>query len=245
MVGTVESGLSTLTGAFNSQLRGLLAQTTSWAQAGKNIVADMFLKMIELGEQWVVKRAAAMIADSLVSKTTVATDVVAHAAAEAAKTEATVAGAAARTAAETTSSAAGIGAQIANAITSVGIDAGKVFAGVFGFLAPTMGPAAAAPAEASAAAALAGGLAPLAVGAWEIPSIMPALLHPGEMVVPATFAAGLRSQAAGGGGGQGGGQVVFAPQFSNFVGNQAFINQIMPQLAKAFGSYQARTPSMA
>lgn len=248
MTATITQGLQTITGAFNSQLRGLLAGTTSWAAAMKNIAADLFLKMIELGEQWAVKHAATMIADSLLGKTQAATDVAARAAAEAAKTEAVVAGAAARTAAETAGNSAGIATQLASAVQSIGIDAGKVFAGVFGFLAPVMGPAAAGPAAASEAAAMAGGLAPLAVGAWEIPSVMPALLHPGEMVMPATFASGFRSAVSGGGEGGGGGAGGGPPinlSFSNFIGNQQFINQIMPQLARAFGNYQRLNPSAA
>ena len=248
MTSTISSGLQTITGAFNSQLRGLLAGTTSWAQAMKSIASDMFMKLIELVEQWAVKHAATMIGDAVLSKTQAAADVVTHASAEAAKTEATVAGAAARAGAETAGAAAGIGTQIAAAITSIQIDAGKVFAGVFGFLAPVMGPAAAGPASASEAAALAAGMAPLAVGAWEIPSVMPALLHPGEMVVPANFASGIRGAAAGGGGGgQGGGstQLVFAPNVSSFnpSGMQSTLRSMMPQLAQMLRQYQNLNPS--
>jgi hypothetical protein len=83
---------------------------------------------------------------------------------EAAKTTATVTGAVARAASEATSATAGIGTQIAAAITSVGIDAGKVFAGVFGLLAPVMGPAAASEAQTFAA-----GMTRLATRVWEIP----------------------------------------------------------------------------
>lgn len=244
---TIESGLTTITSSFNSSLKGLITGTTSWAQAMQNIASSLFMKMIEAVEQWAIKHAATMIADSLVQKTQAASQVVTQAAAEAAKTEATVTGAAARTAAEATGATAGIGTQIAAAITSIQIDAGKVFAGVFGFLAPVMGPAAAGPAAGSEAAALAAGMAPLAVGAWEIPSVMPALLHPGEMVMPANFASGFRAAASGSGGGQqqGGGGVVFAPQISAFdtTGLQAMINRMMPQLMRSMNSYQNLNPS--
>lgn len=246
MTQSITQGLQTVTGAFNSQLRGLIAGTTSWAQAMKNIGADLFMKLIEMVEQWAVKHAATMIADSVLQKTQAAQQVVTQAAAEAAKTEATVTGAAARAAAETTGASAGIATQIGAAITSIGIDVGKVFAGVFGFLAPVMGPAAQGPAAASAAETMAAGMAPLATGAWEIPSVMPALLHPGEMVVPANFASGIRSAASGGGqSGQGGGTSVFAPNFSGFIGTQAMINQIMPQLARSLSRYQSLNPSTA
>lgn len=245
---TITANLQMVTGAFNSQLRGLLAGTTSWASAMKNIAADMFMKMIELGEKWAVDHLAILIRDSLLQRTQAATDVVTHASAEAAKTEATVTGAAARASAETAGNAAGIATQIANAITSIGIDAGKVFAGVFGFLAPVMGPAAAGPAAASEAETFAAGMAPLAVGAWEIPGIMPALLHPGEMVMPATYAQGFRSAVSGGGNGQGGGSgasVSFNVSAFDTTGLQAMINRMMPQLARSLQSYQNLNPSTA
>ncbi len=248
MTQSITQGLQTVTGAFNSQLRGLLAGTTSWAQAMKNIGSDLFLKLIEMVEQWAVKHAATIIADSVLQKTQAAQQVVTQAAAEAAKTEATVTGAAARAAAETTGASAGIATQIGAAITSIGIDAGKVFAGVFGFLAPVMGPAAAGPAGASEAAALAGGLAPLATGAWDIPSTSPYLLHPGEMVIPQNFASGIRSAASGGGGGQGGSQqIVFAPQVSAIDAGsvQKFFQQYAPQMARTLQSYQNLNPSTA
>ncbi len=56
-------------------------------------------------------------------------------------------------------------------------------------------------AQVQAAANIAGGAAGLAVGAWEIPSTMLAILHAGETVVPADFASGLRSSGVLGGGG--------------------------------------------
>lgn len=246
MTASIQSGLQSFTSSVNAQFQGLMSRTTSWAQAGINVTNAMFMKLIEMGQEWAIKRIASIIADSVVSKTTAATDVVTHASAEAAKTEATLAGTTARAGAEATGATASLGTHLANAVTSVGIDAGKVFAGVFGFLAPVMGPAAAGPAAASEAEALAGGLTPLAVGAWEVANVMPALLHPGEMVLPQTFASGLRANLSGGGGGAGGGGgSVFAPNFSGFIGTQAMINQIMPQLAKAFRSYQTINPSAA
>jgi hypothetical protein len=44
-----------------------------------------------------------------------------------------------------------------------------------------------------------GHLIPLATGAWNIPSIMPALLHPGEMVLDANVASAIRAGASGSG----------------------------------------------
>jgi hypothetical protein len=244
MTATIKSELTAVTSAFNSQIRGLLAGTTSWANASKAIASDLTLHLIQKGEEWVIIRAADMLKDLFLSKTVAAEKVTSEAAAEAAKTAAAVTGAGERAAAESTGATAGIGAQLSAAITSVGIDAGKVFAGVFGFLAPLMGPAAAGPAAASEAETFAAGLAPLAVGAWEIPSVMGALLHPGEMVMPATYAQGFRNAVSGSGSG-GNTQVVIAPQISAYdtTGLQAMIQRMMPQLARALQSYQNLNPS--
>ena len=77
---------------------------------------------------------------------------------------------------------------------------------------------------------------------------MPALLHPGEMVVPATYASGIRSAASGGGQGGGGGtQLVFAPNVSAFnpSGMQATLRSMLPQLATMLKQHQAINPSTA
>jgi hypothetical protein len=81
-------------------------------------------------------------------------------------------------------------------------DAAATYAGVYAFFSPVLGPAAAIPAGISAGAVSAmEGLVSLDVGAWNIPSDMPAYLHAGEMVVPQNFAAGLRGDGGIGGGG--------------------------------------------
>lgn len=245
MVTTITSGLQTLTGAFNSQLKGLLAGTTSWAQAAKSIASDLFMKLIEMVEQWAVEHAATMIADSVLQKTQAASDVATQAAAEAAKTQATVTGAAARATAETTGSSAGLLAQIGNTLAVISADAAKTFAGVFAFLSPVMGPAAAGPATASAAtvqaSAAAAAVPGLAIGTNLVLSEGLAYLHSGESVQPASVAGGGYS------GGGGGGQIVIAPQLSAFntTGLQAMINQMMPQFARSLRSYQSLNPSTA
>jgi hypothetical protein len=52
----------------------------------------------------------------------------------------TLAGDATKAASATASGAAGIASQAANALRSITIDAAKTFGGVFGFLAPLLGP---------------------------------------------------------------------------------------------------------
>ena len=172
-------GLSTITSSFNTQLRGLLAGTTSFATATKAILGDMIIKAIELFEKMVV---------SWVAK-------------ELAQTAATTAGVTARTAAETTGASVGLVAQIGNALAVIMADAAKTFAGVFAFLAPVMGPAAAAPATASMTMVLgaAGALAvpTLAVGSDYVASTGLAIIHQGEAIVPAQA----NTPYSGGGGG--------------------------------------------
>lgn len=83
------------------------------------------------------------------------------------------------------------------------------------FIGPELAPAAAATAYAGAMSFSA--LLPLAVGAYEIPKDMPAMLHQGEAVVPKTFAEGLRQN--GGFGNGGGGNVSVAVHISAMDGH--------------------------
>ncbi len=155
------TSLSAIENAFNSQLRGLLAGTTSWSQAFKNILGDIIIKFIEMCEQMVVKWLAA----------------------ELAQTTATTSGAAARAAAEQTAAGSGILANAASALQAIMTDATQTFAGVFAFLAPTMGPAAAGPAAAAQASVAAAAI--FDVGTDYVVRGGLALIHQGETIVPA------------------------------------------------------------
>jgi hypothetical protein len=151
---------STVTGAFNSQLRGLLEGTTTWHKAMIKTLEDLTIKFIEMVEEMVVKWAAA----------------------ELAQTTATTSGAAVRAAAEQTSSSAGILTNAANAVQAIMTDAAQAFAGVFAFLAPTMGPAAAGPAAAAQASVSAAAV--FDVGTDYVVRGGLALIHPGETIIP-------------------------------------------------------------
>ena len=109
---------NSITQAVNSQLRGLLTGTTTWHTAFDNAFQDLLVKFIEWCE----------------------TTVEHYALAEAMKTAATTAGVAARTGAEQAGAAASLGAQSAAMVQSILSSAAETFAGVFGFLAPLMGP---------------------------------------------------------------------------------------------------------
>jgi len=165
---------SSVTGAFNSQLRGLLEGTTTWHKATVKMLEDLTLKFIEIAEQMVVKWLAA----------------------EMARTTATTSGAAARAAAEQSASSAGALGNIANAVKAIATDAAQTFGGIFAFLAPTMGPAAAGPAAAGQASVMAA--AAFDAGTDYVVRGGLALIHPGETIIPAARGSGPYSGAATG-----------------------------------------------
>ena len=162
-----------ITGAFNSQLRGLLSGTESWRSAFKNVLADLLIKFIEWCEKSVVQYVAA----------------------EAAKTSATTAGVATRTGAEQAGAAASMASQGASMIRSILSSAAESFAGVFGFLSPVLGPAAAGPATAAygTVAGMAGAVASADIGMWNVPADMLTLVHHNELIMPAAEAGALRN----------------------------------------------------
>src|SRR5579885_286443 len=160
------SYLSTVTSAFNSQLRGLLEGTTNWHAAMKKMLEDLTIKFIEAVEQMAVKWAAG----------------------ELAKTAATTTGAAARAATEQGAASAGLLANAAAAVKAIMTDAAQTFAGVFAFLAPTMGPAAAGPAAAAEASVSAAAI--FDVGTDYVVRGGLALIHPGETIIPAARGSG-------------------------------------------------------
>jgi hypothetical protein len=163
---------NTISQAFNSQLHGLLSGTENWHTAFKNVLEDLLINFIEWSERTVIQSLAA----------------------EAAKTSATTAGVAARTGAEEAGAAASLATQGATIIRSILASAAEAFAGVFGFLAPIMGPFAAGPAAAAQAtvASAAGAVASADIGMWSVPADMLTLVHHNELIMPAAQAGAFR-----------------------------------------------------
>ena len=159
--------------AFNSQLRGLLTGTTTWHNAFRSVLADLMTKFIEFCE----------------------TSVEHYVLAEVMKTAATTSGVAARTSAEEGGAAASLGAQGAAMVRSILSSAAETFAGVFGFLAPLMGPLAIGPAAAAQAtvAGMAGTVASADIGMWRAPQDMLTLVHHNELIMPSAEAGAFRS----------------------------------------------------
>jgi hypothetical protein len=170
--------------SVSSSIMGMISGHMKLRDAARNIV----LQIIQSFIQAKVK----MVADWLAG---VAAQTAATQAGEASKTASVAAGTAARTGLETTASSVSMAGMISSVLKSIMASAGETFAGVFGFLSPVMGPAAAGPAAGAEAAVLSvgTGLASFASGAWSLPSDMIAQVHQGEMIVPTGPAAAFRS----------------------------------------------------
>jgi hypothetical protein len=174
--------------AFDTSITGMILGTTTLQKAVANITQSIIGEFVNLG----VKMVTNWIASEL------------------AMTTATEAGAAARTAAEGEGLAAGLAMKALNAIKSIVTDSAQAFGGIFAFLAPIMGPAAAGPAAAGEATvmAAASGIAS-AAGGWVVPSDQLAMVHQNEMILPANISQGLRGMiSASGGAGTGASPVV-------------------------------------
>jgi hypothetical protein len=170
-----------LQGAFNSQLRGLLAGTTSIKQAMKSMLGDLLIGFI----QYVEKQGFQWLAGQLAMTAASTTGATARAATEAAAMEAT------------------LPVRAAKFVSDIGAAGALVFAGIFANMAPILGPAAAGPAAAGEAAVVAqlAAVPKLAVGTPWVGADGLAFLHKGEAVVPAQVNAQWQKGADGPGGG--------------------------------------------
>jgi len=162
-----------IAGAFNGQLRGLLTGTESFREAMRKTLLQLTIDFIEYADktllEWVAK--------------------------EALKTAATATGNAARTSLNQAANAAELASQGSTIIRSILASAAEAFAGVFGFLAPIMGPFAAGPAAAAQAqvAASVGAVASADIGMYNVPADMLTLVHHNELIMPAAEASSFRN----------------------------------------------------
>ncbi len=167
---------------------GMITSHQSLKQSAIKILDQILSMFIQTQVRMVANWLAGQLAQTMATTTS-----------QTAQTAAVTAGVAARTGAEFAGSAASSAATIGSVLHSIMASAGETFAGIFGFLAPVMGPAAAGPAAAGEATVLsvATGMASFASGAWSLPSDMIARVHQGEMIVPAGPAATFRSMIEG------------------------------------------------
>jgi hypothetical protein len=184
---TWQSLMQPIQRAFDTSITGMILGTTTLQKAVANIAQSIIAEFVNLG----VKMVTNWIASEL------------------AMTTATEAGAAARTAADGEGMAAGLAIKAANAIKSIATDSAQAFSGIFAFLAPIMGPAAAGPAAAGEATvmAAASGIAS-AAGGWMVPSDQLAMVHQNEMILPANISQGLQNMISANGGAGAGAVVV-------------------------------------
>src|SRR5215470_12377006 len=150
--------------AFDTSITGLILGTQTLQRAVANITQSILAEFVNLGVKLVTNWLAS----------------------ELAMTAASQAGAAARTAADAEGLAGGLALKAVNAVKSIMTDSAQAFSGIFAFLAPIMGPAAAGPAAAGEATvmAAASGIAS-AAGGWVVPSDQLAMVHQNEMILPA------------------------------------------------------------
>jgi hypothetical protein len=185
---TWESLMQPIQRAFDTSITGMILGTTTLQKAVANIAQSILAEFVNLG----VKMVTNWIASEL------------------AMTTASEAGAAARTVAEGEGMAAGLAMKAANAVKSIMTDSAQAFSGIFAFLAPLIGPAAAGPAAAGEATvmAAASGIAS-AAGGWVVPSDQLAMVHQNEMILPANISQSLQNIiSANGGAGSGTSPVV-------------------------------------
>ena len=188
------SSFDQIASSASTQIGQLIQGQETLRQAVANVLLSIVESFIQARLKAVADWAAGVVAETAATQ-----------AGEAAKTSAVVAGTAARTSATETGAIASAATTIASIARSIVASAAETFAGIFGFLAPVLGPAAVGPAGAGQATVLAAGAAlpSFDSGAWSLPSDMIAMVHRGEMIVPAGLAGQIRD-GSGGAGGAGG-----------------------------------------
>jgi hypothetical protein len=195
MVAPMNRLIDSMDSSFSSGLTGMIMGTKNFRQALQSVAQSVVSQFVKMGVDVVADWGKKQLALAALSM-----------AGESQKTAAATLGAAAREGVSAGEAAAGQASILASMLKSVTASASETFAGVFGFLAPVMGPAAAGPAAAAQGAVLS--VAAFDIGAWSIPQDQLAMVHQNELVMPAAEAGAFRSllsqQANGAGGGRGG-----------------------------------------
>jgi hypothetical protein len=191
---TWEQATSKINSAVTSQVNGLLTGSETFGKAMKKVLTSLTEDIVKFFVDWALRQAETQAMNILGIN---------------AQVTATVNGAAAQTAAQQGSAAAGMAANAEAMLSSITKSAGAAFAGVAGFLAPVMGPAALGPAAAIEGAVMGAAVMSADIGAWTIPSDQLAMVHRNELVMPAAEAGAFRSMlsdnVSGRGNGGGGG----------------------------------------
>ena len=175
--------------SMSSSIMGLLQHTTTFREGVRQMAVQATQYFVNMGTQWVASFAM-----------NIAKNIATHVMGEQAMTEATQLGVSERTAREAAGSVADIAGKVAAVIKSIMASSAEAFAGVFGFMAPLLGPAAAGPAAAAqATVAGAASIASFDIGAWNIPQDQLAMVHKNELVMTASQGDAFRNLVNNGG----------------------------------------------
>jgi hypothetical protein len=176
-------GLASRIGSsMSSGIMGLLQHTMNFREGVRQMAVQATQYFVNMGTQWVASFAM-----------NIAKNIATHVMGEQAMTAATQLGVSERTASEAAGSVADIAGKAAAVIKSIMASSAEAFAGVFGFMAPLLGPAAAGPAAAQATVAGAASIASFDIGAWNIPQDQLAMVHKNELVMTASQGDAFRS----------------------------------------------------
>jgi hypothetical protein len=236
--------------AFDTSLSGVMQGTQTLQQAVGKMAQSIVLSYLKMGVDaaghWAASQLRMLFSTQTSQAAQTATTVAGGAAqtaavtaSEAAQVGAVAAGEAAKSATRTAAKAAGSAAELATGGASIMNSAYQAAAHTYASVSaiPYVGwllaPAAAAAAFAAVMAFKV--LTSLDQGAWNLPQNMTANLHAGEMVVPASYASGMRAAMTGNGGG--GGSSVALHYSPNVSGGGGDLAQLMRTQAAEFKRY--------
>jgi hypothetical protein len=124
-------GLASKIGSsMSSSIMGLLQHTTTFREGARQMAVQATQYFVNMGTQWVASFAM-----------NIAKNVATHVMGEQVMTAATQLGVSERTASEAAGSVADLAGKVAAVIKSIMASSAEAFAGVFGFMAPLLGPA--------------------------------------------------------------------------------------------------------
>ena len=220
---------------MSTSIMGMIQGTSNFRDMMRSITLDIIKMFLDAGLKMVATWAAQQMQKTVMAVT-----------GEQTITAATVAGVAQRSAANAAGATTDIATKAMSVIKSIMSSAAETFAGIFGFLSPVMGPAAAGPAAASMGAvqSVASAVA-YDVGAWEIPTDQMAVVHKGETIMTASQGAAFRSamnMISNGSAGQqqaakgGDNHAHFHVSSPDAAGVKAFFGNNSRELVKALGS---------
>lgn len=247
---------------------GLVMHTETWQRATQQLMSTVLGGFISMTAHEMATWAAKEFANSAISTTQTKARIArdqeagnsglsailmqaAHwAAMQLGMTSATEAGDTSRQATDAAAATATAAKAAAAGLAQISVDSKVAGAGAYAFAAPA-GPAAATAAAAAAMAETMGFGASLAVpsfdvGAWNLPSNMLAMVHAGEMIIPAGPAGALRSavSSGSGGGGSGAPDVHLHLHANDVSGAQAYFNTHGLTLARVLQQVWRTQPTL-